>query len=380
MIDFCVEHRKPDGNEMAMGDSDDIDVRDIITKAAVSFNNPAWKAAGYREFDFDCVFDLGAEAATAYASMPSLPSGKRSVIFPDSGHIFWHSDDSADQTWLHFTNGVHGGGHAHEDKLHVDLFYRGEDIVRDSGRLTYVDKPERYEFKGPKAHNVIELDDQPSIRCKRSWGYHKRSWSLNTQMSEAGSFRLAQGAALGYMDLETGSAVLSRKVVWLREDLILVHDEIYANPKDKHKIVQRWHFSPDAQVMLKGQTAGLTLNNSDCEVLTLAEQAEVRLTETRLSLHYNTTTPSVMLETELNEAGFTSITTIFSLNPKGEKAPCFAVPAPVSLVSRQDRPFAKSVAEGWVIQKGADQFTVMIAHEDYMGPSDAVLVNERQGM
>ena len=148
MIDFCVEHRKPDGNEMAMGDSDDIDVRDIITKAAVSFNNPAWKAAGYREFDFDCVFDLGAEAATAYASMPSLPSGKRSVIFPDSGHIFWHSDDSADQTWLHFTNGVHGGGHAHEDKLHVDLFYRGEDIVRDSGRLTYVDKPERYEFKG----------------------------------------------------------------------------------------------------------------------------------------------------------------------------------------------------------------------------------------
>ena len=87
-----------------------------------------------------------------------------------------------------------------------------------------------------------------------------------------------------------------------------------------------------------------------------------------------------LLETELNEAGFTSITTIFSLNPKGEKAPCFAVPAPVSLVSRQDRPFAKSVAEGWVIQKGADQFTVMIAHEDYMGPSDAVLVNERQGM
>lgn len=41
MIDFCVEHRKPDGIEMAMGDSDDIDVRDIITKAAVSFNNPA---------------------------------------------------------------------------------------------------------------------------------------------------------------------------------------------------------------------------------------------------------------------------------------------------------------------------------------------------
>ena len=82
-------------------------------------------------------------------------------------------------------------------------------------------------------------------------------------MSEAGSFRLAQGAALGSMDLETGSAVLSRKVVWLREYLILVHDEIYANPKDKHKIVQRWHFSPDAQVMLKGQTAGAGRSPAD---------------------------------------------------------------------------------------------------------------------
>lgn len=380
MIEFCVEHKKPDGIEMAMGDSDDIDVRDIITKAAYSFNNPQWKAAGYTEFDFDCVFDLGVEAAAAYAAMPALPSGRRTAVFPDSGHIFWHSSDTEDQTWLHFTNGVHGGGHAHEDKLHVDLFYRGEDIVRDSGRLTYVDKPERFEFKGPKAHNVIELDDQPSILCKRSWGYHKLSWSLNTQASESCGFRLAQGAALGYMDLETGSAVLSRKVVWLREDLILVHDEIYANPKDTHKIVQRWHFSPAAEVTLKGQTTALSLNHSDCEVLTLADNAQVRLTDTRLSLHYNTTTPSKMLETELNASGFASITTIFSLNPKGEKAPCFAVNAPVSLVSRQDRPFAKKVAEGWVIQKGADQFTVMIAHEDYMGPSDAVLVNERQGM
>lgn len=50
-----------------------------------------------------------------------------------------------------------GGGHAHEDKLHVDLFYRGEDIVRDSGRLTYVDKPERYELKaqeGAQCHRA----------------------------------------------------------------------------------------------------------------------------------------------------------------------------------------------------------------------------------
>ena len=92
MIEFCVEHKKPDGIEMAMGDSDDIDVRDIITKAAYSFNNPQWKAAGYTEFDFDCVFDLGVEAAAAYAAMPALPAGglpfsRTAVIFSGTAAI-----------------------------------------------------------------------------------------------------------------------------------------------------------------------------------------------------------------------------------------------------------------------------------------------------
>ena len=380
MLDFCAEHRKPDGIQMSMGDSDDIDIRDIISKAAWSYNKPEWKYAGYPEFEYDCVFDLGAEAAEEYDKMEAVPSTRNNVIFPESGHIFWHSDATPDQTWLHFYNGVHGGGHAHEDKLHVDLFYRGEDIVRDSGRFTYVDKPERYEFKGPKAHNVIELDDTPSILCKRAWGYYKRSLSMNTQMSTAGNYRLAQGAVMGYMDLETGSAVVSRKVIWLREDLIMVHDEIYANPKDSHKVVQRWHFSEKADVQIKGGNVKLRLDNSDNEIVTVAEGSQVKLTDTRLSLHYNTYEPSRMMETELQATGFTSVTTIFSLNPKGEVMPCFAVNIPCSFVTRQDRPFEKKVAEAFIVQKGIDQFTVMIAHEDYMGPSDAVFVNGHMGM
>lgn len=198
MIEFCVEHKKPDGIEMAMGDSDDIDVRDIITKAAYSFNNPQWKAAGYTEFDFDCVFDLGAEAAAAYAGDVGSSFWPEDCRFPGQRSYFLAQQRYRRSNLAAFHQWSHGGGHAHEDKLHVDLFYRGEDIVRDSGRLTYVDKPERFEFKGPKAHNVIELDDQPSILCKRSWGYHKLSWSLNTQASESCGFRLARSRAWLY--------------------------------------------------------------------------------------------------------------------------------------------------------------------------------------
>ena len=379
MIEFSIQTCKPDGIEVAMGDSDDIDVRDLISKAAWSFQDPAFKAAGYPQWDWDCLFDLGAEAAEEYDQLDTLAMPSVSRWFSDSGHIVMRTAGS-DGVYLHFFNGIHGGGHAHEDKLHLDVFAYGEDIIRDSGRLTYVDKPERFEFKGPQAHNVIELDDQPSILCKRSWGYRKRSWSINTQWRQAGSVQLAQGTTLGYMELKQGSAVVSRKVLWLREDLILVHDEIAANPQDQHKIVQRWHFAPQAQAALRGNTLQLELEYSQNELLILTEGAHSEVAPTRLSLHYNTTTPSSMLVTELNQKGFASMPTIFSLNRRGQKQPCFAVSVPVSLVSRQDRPFEKKQAEAWILQKGRDQFTVMIAHEDLLGPSDAILVDGKLGM
>lgn len=380
MLEFCVQHKKPDGIEIAMGDSDDIDVRDIITKGAWSYRDPQFKHEGYPKFDFDCVFDLGADAAEEYAQLESIAPQALNVEFGDSGHLFFHSSYDAGQTYLHFYNGVHGGGHAHEDKLHVNLFYRGEDVVRDSGRLTYVDKPERYEFKGPEAHNVIELDDQPSILCKSSWGFFKRSYSMNTRMIIKDGYRMAQGAMLGYMDLSTGSAVVSRKVIWLNAELILIHDEIYANPKDQHKIVQRWHFAPDAELELRSDRLLISGCHHESELLTLAEQPAISLTDTRLSLHYNTTVPSKRLETELNQKGFASVTSIFSLNPKGEKMPCYAVAAPACLNSRQDRPFEKHVAEGWILRKGDQEYTVVIVHEDCMGPSDAILCNGKLGM
>lgn len=380
MIEFCVQHKKPNGDEVSMGDSDDIDVRDIISKAGWAFQEPTFKHEGYPQFDFDCVFDLGYQAAQEYQKLESKTPSQKSVWFKESGHIFFHSEYSEDQTYLHFYNGVHGGGHAHEDKLHINLFYRGEDILRDSGRLTYVDKPERYEFKGPEAHNVVILDDQPSIICKRSWGFTKRALSTNTEMVVKGDIRFAQGSTLGYYDLSTGTALINRKVIMIGDDLVLVNDEIYANPNDQHKISMRWHLAPGAEVVQDQRCVRVHQQNSVTEVLTLCEGISTEVIESRVSLHYNTTTPSQVIVSNQEQAGFASILTIFSLNPKGQEETCYATSIPVHFVTRPDRPFEKQVLEAWLIKKGDKEITVAIAHEDYLGPSDTFTCNGKLGM
>ena len=65
--------------------------------------------------------------------------------------------------------GTLGAGHGHSDQLHVDLYARGEDILTDAGRYTYVNKPERFEFKNSSAHNTVTVDDEEVYTPVDSW-------------------------------------------------------------------------------------------------------------------------------------------------------------------------------------------------------------------
>ena len=62
---------KPDGNELCMGDSDDIDARDILSKGAYLWSDCELKNSGYPALDFDCVWDLGIAAAREYGGLPA---------------------------------------------------------------------------------------------------------------------------------------------------------------------------------------------------------------------------------------------------------------------------------------------------------------------
>ncbi|HKM08152.1 MAG TPA: heparinase II/III family protein, partial [Sphaerochaeta sp.] len=126
--------QKPDGKSPLMGDSDDIDQRDIITKGSYIFADPLLKSRASDLFDFDTIWDLGLAAQKEYERMPSREVATSLEVLKESGNAFIRRGGS----YVRFHCGTMGAGHGHSDKMHIDLFSNGEDILLDAGRFTYV--------------------------------------------------------------------------------------------------------------------------------------------------------------------------------------------------------------------------------------------------
>ncbi|HHV32887.1 MAG TPA: heparinase [Clostridiales bacterium] len=368
--DMCLVDlygQKPDGNEVSMGDSDEIDVRDIVSKGAYLYHDAELKWGGYERFDFDCIWDLGIEAANEYAALEAKAPKKTAHALHSSGNYYFRSDWGRDASFLHFHCGTLGAGHGHSDQLHFDLFSRGEDILIDAGRYTYVDKPERYEFKDSTAHNTCTVDGRNFYVCQDSWGCSKLSRAVNQKFADCGKYGYAEGGHLGYYDLETGGVFVNRRIVTIDSDLYVVADEFYAgNP---HTYRQYFHFNNLGSVSGSGDRFVYSSTKNRAEICLVGNHRSAVLTPTRLSRHYNLAEDNVTLQTELAGNGFTSAFTVISLNPAGEGERVEVEKVPVYSNFKEIQ-FEDRLIEALTITKGARRYTVVVAHQEYASPTD----------
>ncbi len=195
---------KPNHCQIMQGDSDDTDIRDIISVSGYLFKDPVIKQVGYDRLDFESVWDLGIKAAMEYEDMSSCEPDFTSIALNDSGNYYMRSDWSEKSNLLHFHCGTIGAGHGHSDKLHLDLIANGEDILVDAGRYNYVAGSERFAFKDPEAHNTITVDNQKFTICKDSWECSKLSQPVKQNFYATDDYEFVQGGHLGYMDLSSG--------------------------------------------------------------------------------------------------------------------------------------------------------------------------------
>lgn len=371
---FSLHHSKPNHFEIEMGDSDTIDIRDILNKGSYLFHCGILKSMGNLHLDFDSVWDLGFQASLEYNQIESKKLSDKMVGFIESGQYFIRSDYSEEGTYLHFNNGTHGGGHAHSDKLHLDLFANGEDILIDSGRYTYVNKPERFEFKDAHAHNVCLVDDLDSVVHNKSWGYKKRSLSVNQKMIVEEPYCYLEGGHLGYMDQ---GVYINRKVVYLKADLIVIMDEFYS--KDKHTYDQYFHFNDIGCVNLSNNKAVYKSGLNEVDFVWPDSGISQSLLATRTSHHYNVATPNSTIKTQIQGDGFASVITVISINKVNEYENVSVDKVPISYTF-SGKEIPSDVMEAITIKKGSKQFTMTFAHEDYLGPSDTFSVNGFQGL
>lgn len=366
-------HKKPDHCELLMGDSDDIDVRDIISKGAYLYKDPVLKFGGYENLDFDCIWDLGIKAAEEYSKLKSLMPDKTAIELKESGNYYLHSDWSEKQNFFHFYCGTLGAGHGHSDKLHIDLFANGEDILVDAGRYTYVNKPERYEFKDPSAHNTITVDEKDFIVCKDSWECSKLARGINQKFVSTEHYDYLEGGNLGYYDLDTGSVYINRRILYIKPDIYIIVDEFYAN--SYHKYNQYFHFNNKGKVILEDD--GKITYSSDknkVEMYFASKGLTKEIISSKYSKHYNEFEPNEAVKTSFSADGFGSIITVISTNEADKEESIKVEKVPVHS-NFKNIIFEDKLIEAISIKKGEKSYTAVFAHQDYASPTDSFTAN-----
>lgn len=365
---------KPDGNEPCMGDSDDIDARDIVSKGAYLFRDGELKSVGYGTLDFDCVWDLGYRAIREYEKIkPTTPNGRVRSL-PDSGNYYWRSTWGSDATYLHFHCGTLGAGHGHSDQLHVDLYANGEDILVDSGRFTYVAKGERFEFKDSTAHNTTTVDGKNFYECKDSWECSKLSRAVNRACAERNGYALFEGGHLGYYDMEGGGAFVNRRVIVLSQTLFVIADEFYAS--GRHSYQSYLHFNNAGHVSRDGGRSWRYTSGRNTAYVSYASASgnlEDTRIQTRVSRHYNQAVENSTLKTSCAGAGFASLFTVLSL---GKPVVAELVPVRSNFKGIE---FDRKMIEALNVAQGDRSFTVVVAHQEYASPTDTFLADGRTG-
>lgn len=360
--------KKPDGHQLMQGDSDDLDITDSITKAACIFKDNRLKYAGYDILDFESIWDLGIKSAYEYESIRICEPKFRSYALNDSGNYYMRSDWTKKANFLHFHCGTLGAGHGHSDKLHIDLYAYGEDILVDAGRYTYVPKSERLELKSPKSHNTITIDNKDFTVCKDSWECSKLSQPVKQLSKVTEQFEFVQGAHLGYMDMKE-AVFVNRKIVFIKPDIYILIDEMYTG--GTHFYNQYFHFNNNGILVKDKNIVSYNGKNANAQFHFLTDSVELKLIDTKISRNYNLLENNKSIKTHIQKDGFCSLITVISTNDIDNIKPFEAYKVPVKFVLK-DTVIDDSFAEAIKIKKDNKNYIIIVCHQEVISPVDLI--------
>lgn len=277
--------KKPNHCQPMQGDSDETDVRDIISKAAYILKDGSLKYFGYQQLDSDSVWETGAENIEKYQAIVSQPPEFSSVALKASGNYYLRDSFAENSHYLRFRCGAIGSGHGHAEQLHFDLVCHGEDFIGDAGRFTYLENnQDRLFLKSCFAHNTTIVDGQPFTEFEGAWRIKKSALALNSYHCFKPNYDYVEAGHLGYLGLAS-PVVVGRKILYLKPDIWVIMDEFISQAS--HSYQQIFNFYPDKHVEINQQSVKVKGKNN--KLYMYWPQADVKLTlnESIFSREYN---------------------------------------------------------------------------------------------
>jgi hypothetical protein len=165
---------------------------------------------------------------------------RKSCIMPEGGYVIINavtSNGKRSRGIIRFPNFRFRPGHA--DVLHFDLWYKGINILRDSGTYSYnADEPWQHYFSSTEAHNTVQFDGRDQM--PRLGRFLFGEWLQMEQPGELlhhGDALSWTGAYTDYKKCRHKRTVLANGLVWKTIDEIEGFDT---------KAVLRWRLAPGA--------------------------------------------------------------------------------------------------------------------------------------
>ena len=362
-----VKWQKPNFHQPLLGDSDDTDLRDILTLAAYLYQDPVLKSRAHAELDYETFFLLGSEKANQYKNIKSETPDFLSVFQQSSGDLYMRTSWEQDATYSSFHLKKLGCGHGHDNILHFTIFANNKDYLIDGGRYTYVDNDWRELFKSNISHNTLGVDDLPNTIYKDSWinDFEARSQGIYTKSESAFDYGEAENTA--YKRLENPVS-MKRRLLFLKPNVWLVFDSFSAN--GEHKFSQYFNF-PNKEIKVENNGLTTTYDDDNLRIQPL-KKVDIALKDTWWSPEYNLKKENKRAELFKKAKGFTSFISLLyfpeKTNLNYKKTPVY---------NRNNVLLNDEDAEAVTITINDTEYTMLVVHNSPAPASHFFKVNNQ---
>ncbi|PYR33795.1 MAG: hypothetical protein DMF93_24530 [Acidobacteria bacterium] len=163
---------------------------------------------------------LGVRALDAPLRKPA----RRTVSFAATGaHVLRGGDPGSFAT---FRCGTLRDRFSQIDMLHLDVWWRGLNVLVDAGSFQYNAAPEWHEhFMRTASHNTIEIDGLDQMKHHRQFKVIYWTKAALQHSSDSPRAAFAEGEHYGYRR-HPGAAVHRRSVIFVKDDLWIVVDRV----------------------------------------------------------------------------------------------------------------------------------------------------------
>lgn len=264
----------PDGCIPNIGDSDKINVSDLMIIASNIFND--------KSFLSKCSRDIKLEFIYKYKMMP-LYHIKTNIKNEDFQlQLLKHQCVVADKKiWMLCNNIPYGpSGHKHYDFMTVLMYINGKEFLIDGGRETYKNVEARRINKDAISHSTIRVNGE------QYWKYIN-SWIIERDIEVRDNVLLLDNGSIYVVKMECifgGNITLTRNVVYVPEVGVFIVDITYGGSLELYEA----YFPLDASVQVKQQKNDYILSTDSYSMYYSSSCiGDIEINNLRCSRRYN---------------------------------------------------------------------------------------------